>query len=137
MASITDIRIGLENNLKRIPGLRTAPNAPDLVNPPIAIVQPDSIPVRFDVAMNRGLDEFRFTITVLAHRADERSAQNKLDSYCAGSGEYSVKQAVEYDRTLGGVVNDCRVTEISSYGSISVNEIQYTAAEFMVVVYAS
>jgi hypothetical protein len=137
MASITDIRIGLENNLKRIPGLRTAPNAPDLVNPPIAIVQPDSIPVRFDVAMNRGLDEFRFTITVLAHRADERSAQNKLDSYCAGSGDYSVKQAVEYDRTLGGVVNDCRVTEISSYGSISVNEIQYTAAEFMVVVYAS
>jgi hypothetical protein len=137
MASITDIRIGLENNLKRIPGLRTAPNAPDLVNPPIAIVQPDSIPVRFDVSMNRGLDEFRFTITVLAHRADERSAQNKLDSYCAGSGDYSVKQAVEYDRTLGGVVNDCRVTEISSYGSISVNEIQYTAAEFMVVVYAS
>jgi hypothetical protein len=137
MASITDIRIGLENNLKRIPGLRTAPNAPDLVNPPIAIVQPDSIPVRFDVAMNRGLDEFRFTITVLAHRADERSAQNKLDGYCAGSGDYSVKQAVEYDRTLGGVVNDCRVTEISSYGSISVNEIQYTAAEFMVVVYAS
>ena len=137
MASITDIRIGLENNLKRIPGLRTAPNAPDLVNPPIAIVQPDSVPVRFDVAMNRGLDEFRFTISVLAHRADERSAQNKLDSYCAGSGEYSVKQAVEYDRTLGGVVNDCRVTEISSYGSISVNEIQYTAAEFMVVVYAS
>jgi hypothetical protein len=137
MASITDIRIGLENNLKRIPGLRTAPNAPDLVNPPIAIVQPDSIPVRFDVAMNRGLDEFRFTITVLAHRADERSAQNKLDSYCAGSGDYSVKQAVEYDRTLGSVVNDCRVTEISSYGSISVNEIQYTAAEFMVVVYAS
>jgi hypothetical protein len=137
MASITDIRIGLENNLKRISGLRTAPSAPDLVNPPMAIVQPDSSPVKFDVAMNRGLDEFRFTITVLAHRADERSAQNKLDSYCAGSGDYSVKQAIEYDRTLGGVVNDCRVTEISSYGSISVNEIQYAAAEFVVVVYAS
>jgi hypothetical protein len=137
MASITAIRLGLENNLKRISGLRTASQAPDLVNPPIAIVQPDSIPVRFDVAMNRGLDEFRFIITVLAHRADERSAQNKLDTYCAGSGEFSVKQAVEYDRTLGGVVNDCRVTEISSYGSISVNEIQYTAAEFIVVVYAS
>jgi hypothetical protein len=137
MASITDIRLGLETNLKRIPGLRTAPIAPDLVNPPIAIVQPDTTPVRFDVSMNRGLDEYRFTITVIAHRADERSAQNKLDLYCSGSGDFSVKQAVEYDRTLGGVINDCRVTEISSYGSISVNEIQYAAAEFLVVVYAS
>jgi hypothetical protein len=137
MASITDIRLGLETNLKRIPGLRTSPIAPDLVNPPIAIVQPDSTPVKFDIAMNRGLDEFRFIITVLAHRADERTAQNKLDTYCAGSGDFSVKQAVEYDRTLGGVANDCRVTEISSYGSISVNEIQYTAAEFLVIVYAS
>ena len=137
MASITAIRNGLSTNLARIPGLRTSAFTPDLVNPPIAVVQPDATPVRFDIAMNRGLDEFRFTITVIAHRQDERSAQNKLDSYCAGSGEFSVKQAVEYDRTLGGVVNDCRVTEISSYGSISVNEIQYVAAEFLVVVYAS
>lgn len=137
MASITAIRLGLENNLKRIPGLRTSSIAPDLVNPPIAIVQPDNTPVKFDVSMNRGLDEFRFTVTLIAHRADERSAQNKLDSYCAGSGDFSVKQAIEYDRTLGGVVNDCRVTEISSYGSISVNEIQYAAADFLVVVYAS
>lgn len=137
MASITDIRLGLEKNLARIPGLRTSSFAPDNVTPPIAIIQPDSTPVKFDVAMNRGLDEFRFTISILAHRADERSAQNKLDMYCAGSGDFSVKQAVEYDRTLGGVVNDCRVTEISSYGVISSNEIQYAAAEFLVIVYAS
>jgi hypothetical protein len=137
MASITAIRLGLENNLKRISGLRTSSFAPDNVNPPMAIVQPDTSPVRFDIAMNRGLDEFKFTVTVLAHRADERTAQNKLDGYCAGSGDFSVKQAIEYDRTLGGVVSDCRVTEISSYGSISVNEIQYAAAEFVVVVYAS
>lgn len=137
MASITDIRLGLEKNLARIPGLRTSSFAPDNVTPPIAIIQPDSSPVRFDVSMNRGLDEFRFTISILAHRADERSAQNKLDMYCAGSGDFSVKQAVEYDRTLGGVVNDCRVTEISSYGVISSNEIQYAAAEFLVIVYAS
>lgn len=137
MASITDLRLGITANLARIPGLRTSSFAPDLVNPPLAIVQPDSTPVKFDIAMNRGLDEFRFVVTVLAHRQDERSAQNKLDSYCAGSGEFSVKQAVEYDRTLGGVANDCRVTEISSYGVISVNEIQYAAAEFLVTVYAS
>lgn len=137
MASITDIRLGLEKNLARIPGLRTSSFAPDNPTPPMAIIQPDSSPVRFDVSMNRGLDEFRFTISILAHRADERSAQNKLDMYCAGSGDFSVKQAVEYDRTLGGVVNDCRVTEISSYGVISSNEIQYAAAEFLVVVYAS
>lgn len=137
MASLTDIRTGLATNLGRIPGLRTSSTAPDLANPPIAIVEPDSTPVKFDIAMNRGLDEFRFVVTVVAHRVDGRSAQNKLDAYCAGSGDYSVKQAIEYDRTLGGKVNDCRVTEIRSYGQVSINEIQYVAAEFSVVAYAN
>lgn len=137
MASITDLRTAIATNLARIPGLRTSYFAPDLVNPPMAIVEPDATPVTFDIAMNRGLDQFRFTVTVIVKRADERSGQNALDVYCAGSGDYSVKQAIEWDRTLGGHANDCRVTEISSYGSISVNENQYLAAEFSVVVYAS
>jgi len=137
MASITDLRTAIATNLARIPGLRTSYFAPDLVNPPMAIVEPDGTPVTFDIAMNRGLDQFRFTVTVIVKRADERSGQNALDVYCAGSGDYSVKQAIEWDRTLGGHANDCRVTEISSYGSISVNENQYLAAEFSVVVYAS
>ena len=137
MASIPDLRKGLATNLATIPGLRTANTVPDLVNPPIAIVAPDSTPVTFDVAMNRGLDQFRFTVTAIVGRADERTAQDRLDAFCAGSGSSSIKQAIELDRTLGGAANDCRVTEISSYGSISVNETQYLAAEFLVTVYAS
>jgi hypothetical protein len=137
MASITDLRMGLAQRLANIPGLRTENYVTDVINPPVAIVEPDSIPVTFDISMNRGLDQFRFTITVIVGRADERSAQRQLDAYCAGSGKYSVKEVVELDRTLGGIANDCRVTEISSYGSISVNENQYIAAEFSVVVYAS
>lgn len=137
MASITDLRKGIAANLATIRGLRTGNTVPDQPNPPVAIVSPDSTPVTFDIAMNRGLDQFRFTVTVIVGRADERSAQNALDAYCAGSGASSIKQAIELDRTLGGVANDCRVTEISSYGSISINETQYLAAEFLVTVYAS
>lgn len=137
MASISDLRRGIGTNLATISGLRVDSLIRDQINPPVAVVEPDTNPVRFDVAMNRGLDEFRFTVQVIVGRADERSAQNALDAFCAGNGSKSVKQAIELDRTLGGVANDCRVTEISSYGSISVNEIQYLAAEFMVVVYAS
>lgn len=137
MASITDLRAGIATNLARITGLRVGNFVPDVINPPMAVVEPDATPVTFDIAMNRGLDQFRFSVTVIVGRVDERSAQNKLDAYCAGSGDLSVKQAIEYDRTLGGAANDCRVTEISSYGSISANENQYLAAEFSVVVYAS
>jgi len=137
MASITDLRAGIAANLAGITGLRVGNFVPDVINPPMAVVEPDSTPVTFDIAMNRGLDMFRFTVTIIVGRVDERSAQNKLDAYCAGSGSLSVKQAIEYDRTLGGAANDCRVTEISSYGSISANENQYLAAEFSVVVYAS
>ncbi|CAB4157227.1 hypothetical protein UFOVP688_9 [uncultured Caudovirales phage] len=134
MASISSIRTGLATRLATITGLRTAATIPDNPNPPIAIVIPDSI--NFDDTFHRGMDTLNFKILVIVGRADERTAQNSIDGFCATSGSSSVKAAIEGDKTLGGTAYDCRVTTMSNYGSVLIGEVTYLSCEFIVVVYA-
>jgi len=135
MATISAIRTGIASNLATISGLRTAATMPDQPNPPIAIVMPQS--VSFDTAYGRGLDTYEFVVLTIVGRVDERTAQNLLDSYCNPTGATSIKTAIESDRTLGGEVQDLRVTEMRNYSSVPVGEITYLAAEFVVTVYAT
>lgn len=135
MATISAIRTGIATNLATISGLRTAATMPDQPNPPIAIVMPQS--VSFDTAYGRGMDTYEFVVLTIVGRVDERTAQNLLDSYCNPTGATSIKTAIESDRTLGGEVQDLRVTEMRNYSSVPVGEITYLAAEFVVTVYAT
>jgi hypothetical protein len=135
MATITEIRNALATNLGTISGLRTSALVPDNPNPPMAIIEPQSI--QFDTSMGRGLDTLNFMVSVIVGRVSERSGQNSLDSYCASSGSHSVKSAIESDRTLGGKANDCRVTGLSSYGQVTIGDTTYLAADFAVTVYAN
>lgn len=134
MASITDLRAGLAARLATISGLRTTTEQPDTITPPVAIVNVAN--VNFDQTFGRGLDEFNFVITVIVGRVGERSAQRLLDSYVSSTGASSVKLAIELDRTLGGKCDSLRVTDMRNYGSISIGEITYLAAEFNIAVYA-
>jgi hypothetical protein len=106
----------------------------DNPSPPVALVSLDSID--YDLAMQQGLTQYNFLITVIVGRAAEREQQRKLDLYCENEGEYSVKSAVESNRTLSGVVYDLRVISTGSIGSIQINDQTYLAAEFTVTVYA-
>lgn len=130
--TIQTIRQGIATNLATISGLRTSAFVPDNPTPPIAIVVPER--VDFDTAMRRGLDTYTFRVLVIAQRASERSAQNTLDAFCNPTGATSVKAAIESDRTLGGAANDCRVTDLTDYGPLTVGETQYLAATFTVTV---
>jgi hypothetical protein len=135
MASISDLRTGIATNLATIQGLRTSATVPDQINPPIAVVMPSSI--EYDLAFARsGGDEYEFTVMVIVGRVDERMAQNKLDAYCSGSGTQSIKAAIESNKTLGGKAFDCRVTSLRNYNQVSVADVTYLAAEFVVQVYA-
>jgi hypothetical protein len=135
MASITDLRNGIANNLATIAGLRTSATIPDQINPPIAVVVPQSI--TYDTAFARtGGDQHEFIVTVIVGRVDERSAQNRLDAYCSGTGTGSIKTAIESDKTLGGKAFTCRCTDLRNYTQISLADSTYLAAEFVVQVYA-
>lgn len=134
MASITDIRQGIATNLATITGLRTGATIPDNVNPPFAIVAPSS--VQYHQTFHNGVSTYNFTVTLVVGRASERAAQNALDAYCSPSGSSSIRGAVELDKTLGGKVFDCYVSGMRNYGSISLGDNTYLAAEFDLVVQA-
>jgi len=132
--AISDLRTGLGNNLKTISGLRVVETLPDLVNPPMAMIGLDK--VTYNRQNNRAMSEYTFKVTVVVGRVSERTAQASLDVLVApGSG--SVKYAVESDRTLGGWAFDVFVPELSVYGSVNINGIDYLSAEFSVQVFAS
>lgn len=135
MANIAELRTAIATNLGTIAGLRVSDFIPDNPNPPVAIVQFDRAQYHLDMA--NGMSEYAFIIQLVVGRADERTAQRNLDSYCASTGAASVLLAVESDRTLSGKAFDCIVTEMSSYGPVLINDITYLGAEFQVRVLAS
>jgi hypothetical protein len=107
---------------------------PDEPKPPIAVIFPET--VSFDTSFGRGLDEYTFTIQLIVSKVSDRNAQSNLDGYCNPDGATSVKAAVESDRTLGGLIQDLRVTEARDYRAATINENTYLTVTFVVTVYA-
>lgn len=134
MALVSELRDGLKANLATITGLRTADTVPDNPNPPIAIVLPQS--VQYDNAFQHGMNTYNFSVLVIVQRPAERSAQNALDAFVSGTGNNSIKRAIESDKTLGGKAFDVRVTDLRNYGDVTIGEINYFSAEFIVLCYA-
>ncbi len=132
--SISDLRQGLADNLETIPGLRVYATLPDVVNPPSAMITLDRI--TYNRQMLGAMSEYAFKVTVVLGRVSERVAQQNLDLLVAPSGD-SVKAAIESDKTLGGNAFDVFVPELSAYGAVSINGIDYLSAEFSVQVFAS
>ncbi len=133
MGSLAAVRRGLKERLEVIPDLDSYATVPSTIVTPCAWVAPGSPAIEFDETMGRGCDQFNFAIVLAVSRTDEL-AQENLDPYLEGTGQYSVKAAIEGDGTLGGVADWTRVSSVSSYGEIAVNGIHYLGARFNVEV---
>ena len=112
MTNINGVRDALKKNLQTITGLRVYDLIPDVVVPPCAVV--GQLDFTFDIDNARGLDQASVDIFVIVQRISERSGQDKLDLFLAGSGNGSIKTALESDRTLGGLVDTLRVISADS-----------------------
>ncbi len=121
----SQVRDGLKTRLLTISGLRAYDLIPDTVTPPAAVV--GQLDFTFDIDNARGLDQAQVDVLVIVQRFSERSGQDLLDAYLAGSGAGSIKAAIEGDRTLGGAVNTLRVTgaEAGTYESQGVEFLSY------------
>jgi hypothetical protein len=131
--AISDLRTGLANNLKNIKGLRVVETLPDLVNPPMAMIGLTKI--GYNRQNQQSMSEYTFRITIVVGRVSERVAQQTLD-VLVSPGEGSIKWAVESDRTLGGFAYEVFIPELTAYGAITVNGLDYLSAEFSVQVFA-
>ena len=112
MININGVRDALKANLQTITGLRVYDLIPDVVVPPCAVV--GQLDFQFDIDNARGLDQASVDVYVIVQRISERTGQDKLDLFLAGSGVGSIKTAIESDRTLGGLVDTLRVTSADS-----------------------
>jgi hypothetical protein len=126
------IREGLKANLETIKGLRVYELIPTPAIAPAAIV--GQLDFTFDLNNARGLDQANLDVVVLVQRLSERTAQNDLDKYLAGSGAYSIKAAIESDLTLGGACNTLRVTSAEA-GTYASGEIEYLSYRYRLTVW--
>jgi len=134
MSDIQAIREGIASNLATITGLRSEANMLDSVNPPVAVVQLES--VSYDDAFRGGLHTYNFNVLVILSRGADRVALETLNDYASPDGEKSIKRAIESDRSLGSAAQTLRVETLSNIGSLQLDNQEYYAAEFSVAVYA-
>jgi len=121
----SEVREGLKANLQAIKGMRVYDLIPSPAVAPAAVV--GQLDFTFDLNNARGLDQANLDVVVLVQRFTERTGQNELDKYLAGSGDYSIKAAIESDRTLGGACDTLRVTsaEAGTYVSGDIEFLSY------------
>jgi len=112
ITNVNGVRDALKANLQTITNLRVYDLIPDVIVPPCAVV--GQLDFTFDIDNQRGLDQASVDVFVIVQRISERSGQEKLDVLLAGSGNGSIKTALESDRSLGGLVNTLRVISAES-----------------------
>lgn len=125
---------GLGVRLATISDLRVDDYPADTVNPPAVVV---GLPTEtaYDFSKARGFDQATFPVFVIVGSAFSRAARDALGPYLAGTGDQSIKAAIEGDRTLGGACSTLRVKNARTDGSgITVNGVRYTGAIFEVEV---
>ena len=128
----SSVRDGLKKNLQTIKGLRCYDLIPDLPQPPAAVV--GQLDFTFDLNNARGLDQANVDVYVIVQRHSERSAQDNLDKYLQGSGDYSIKAAIQSDLTLGGACNTLRVTSAES-GTYMAGDVEFISYRYRITVW--
>lgn len=89
-----DVMDQLATALGTISGLRVFPYPPDSLNPPAAVVSyPDTL--TFDETYGRGMDRISIPVVVVVGRVSDRASRDQLSAYCNGSGDSSIKAALE------------------------------------------
>ena len=132
--SATQIHDALSMALAAVPGLRVADHLPEQVNPPMAIIQVQS--VTYHRAMQGGLSEWQYLVAVVSGRMGDRSAQRLLDGWMAYDGSQSIRAAIEADPTLNGICQTLLVADMVSVRPLSQGDAEYLSCEFNVTVHA-
>ena len=132
--SASQIHEALSLALAAVPGLRVADHLPEQINPPMAVIQIQS--VTYHRAMQGGLSEWQYLVAVISGRMGDRSAQMQLDGWMAYNGSQSIRAALEVDQTLNGVCQSLMVADMVSVRPITQGDAAYLSCEFNVTVHA-
>lgn len=112
-------------------GLRTYDKIPPVVLVPCAISEP--LEFDFDYAMH-GSDSAWADVVVLVQRVSERAGQDALDEYLDSTSSKNLKEAIESDQTLGGLVSALNVKSATP-GQYELAGTVYMAYRFRLQIY--
>lgn len=87
----------------------------------------------YDATMGRGTDTLTLILRGIVQVGDTVEAQQNMDSWLDPTGSTSVKALIEADRTLGGLVDDLRVTSVRGHLRLSSEDApnaQYLCSEW-------
>lgn len=137
--NLADIRAGMAANLSAVTGMQVSPYMLTNPTPPFAHIFPDpDNPVQFDLTMHRGTDMVILIVQVGVAFTEGIGAQQRLDAFLAGTGDFSFKAALESDPTLNSSGEDLRVTGVTRYMRyVTATQQEYLAADFRVEVLAT
>lgn len=139
MTQITAIRNGLVAALDPVPNLNPYKHVKGVINLPaggVAAVVQRRI-TRYDSTYQRGSDDFEFTVMLFAEFGDHDLAFEAMDPYLDGSGDKSIKQAIEADESLGGAVHFARVREAQDERVTTYDNVDYLTVDVIVDITAS
>ena len=134
------IRQGLATNLAAIPEVQVSAY---IVNPTPPTIWVATFQLAFDTAYGSRLggmkytDEYTVTVQALVDTSDWQRGQELLDQFMAGSGAYSVKDAIETDKTLGGACDTLYVSESSGPVLNTFQTSSYLLSEWTVTIIAT
>jgi hypothetical protein len=112
-------------------GLRATANRFGAVNPPMAVVAPQTGSlIRYAVSMDNETD-YTLRAIILVSEGDSASGQDAMDAYLSPVGANSVHAAIQKDPTLGGQVSYCAVIEATGYGLMNWNGVDYLACSLI------
>lgn len=135
MASISTIRDALKTRLATITGLQVYDTVPGQITPPCAVIRRRRGPSPATLGSTN--HDYTFVVTVITSLADDRAAQDKLDSFLSGTGAASIITAIDGDIDLGSTVEYAQVTDIEADEVIEVGAIKYLGADIVVEIGAT
>lgn len=133
MASLSDIRTALANQLATISGLRTSAQYVSQINPPMAVILPAS-GVNVQPRTLDGSEDYQLIIHLLVAYTEDSSSQALLDGYLDPSGATSIQAALRANPSLGGKVMYAVTGPVAGYGLLDWAGQQYLGTRVPVTV---
>jgi hypothetical protein len=110
-SNLDDVMDDIATQLGTIDGLRVFAFPPKSAQPPFAFVNLPSV-VAYDATLQRGFDRFTTEVWLGVPDVVDRAATAKLAVFVAGSGDGSVKEAVEASEVYDHRVTEARFSQI-------------------------
>lgn len=118
MSSLANIKKALADTIEKHVSPAQEVNVftyiPDLIQTPAVCIDPHMS--KFDGAMARGDDMWRFNVYIVVQRGDAENSQDELDDFLESAGPRSIREAIFNSPDLG--LGDCQafVSGVHEYG---------------------